>query len=335
MKSRLTLVLGIAGALLMAATALFTPGCTCGPEVRNASPTRIEPVTYRGWTNAWRLANQEAEVIVVPAIGRVMSFRFLHGENVFWEDRSLAGQRGNWNGKEWINFGGDKTWPAPEADWGRHTGRKEWMPPPAFDSLPVEARVEGRQVVLTSPVDPYYGVRTVRRLSLFGSNLQILTRYEKVSGDPFKIGIWVISQFKDPVAVYMPVPANSIFTNGHFIFGPEPWPQLQRRGAVLEMTRDRKTAHKMGGDARQLLWVGAHEMCLVSASSSSVGEYPDRGASAEVYTNPDPKEYVELELLGPLAQLQPGQTITLTSLYQLQRRTQKDAAAELSRFGFK
>ena len=335
MKSRLTLLIAAAGALVIAATALLTPGCTCGPRVQNSVPAKIGPVSYQGWTNAWRLANQEVEVIVVPEIGRVMSFRFLQGENVFWEDRSLEGRRGNWDGKEWINFGGDKTWPAPEAEWGRHTGRKEWMPPPAFDSLPVEARVEGRQLVLTSPVDPYYGVRTVRRVSLFGSSLQIHTSYEKVSGEPFKMGIWVITQFKNPVAVYLPVETNSIFTNGYFQFGNEPWPQLQRRGSVIEITRDRQTAHKMGGDARQLLWVGAREMCLVSVSDNPGGEYPDRGARAEVYTNPDPKEYVELEMLGPLARLQPGQTITLRSHYQLLRRTQKDPAAELPRFGFK
>ena len=334
MKSRLTFLLAAVGALLISVTALFTPGCTCHPEARHSSPTKIEPMTYQGWTNAWRLANQEAEVIVVPEIGRVMSFRFLQGGNVFWEDRSLAGQRGNWNGKEWINFGGDKTWPAPEANWGQYTGRKEWMPPPAFDSLPVEGRVEGQQVILTSPVDLHYGVRTVRRISLFGSSLRIETRYERVSGEPSKIGIWVISQFKNPVAVYVPVLTNSIFTNGYFQFGTEPWPQLQRRGSVIEITRDRQTAHKMGGDARQLLWIGAKEMCLVSVAGDRGGEYPDRGASAEVYTNPDPKEYVELEMLGPLALLRGGETLTLTSHYQLLRRTQKEPADELPRFGF-
>jgi len=335
MSKRTTLMLGLAGVALIAATALLTPGCTCGPEIRNSSPVKIESVTYQGWTNALRLANKEAEVVVVPEIGRVMSFRFLQGENVFWEDRSLAGRRGNWDGKEWINFGGDKTWPAPEADWGRYTGRKEWMPPPAFDSLPVEARVEGQQVVLTSPVDPYYGVRTIRRISLFGSRMQIMTSYERVSGVPFKIGIWVITQFKDPVAVYMPVAPSSIFTNGYVQFGNESWPQLQHRSSVIEITRDRQTAHKMGGDARRLFWVGAKEMCLVSAWGPSGNEYPDRGASAEVYTNPDPKEYVELEMLGPLARLHSGQTITFTVYYQLLHRTQTEPSAEFQRFGLK
>src|SRR6185295_7540758 len=129
------------------------------------------------------------------------------------------GKRGDPDGKEWINFGGDKTWPAPEADWGKHTGRKEWMPPAAFDSMPVQARVEGNAVVLTSPVDPHYGIRTIRRVQLFGQQLRIDTTYERVSGEPSKVGVWVITQFKEPVAVVVPVKTGSIFLEGHYKFG--------------------------------------------------------------------------------------------------------------------
>lgn len=327
MKPRTTLLLGLAGAALIAITAVFTPGCTCGLGGPTVKPTKIEPVTYHGWTNALRLTSDQAEVIVVPEVGRVMSFRFLNGENVFWEDRSLDGKRGDASGKEWINFGGDKTWPAPEADWGKYTGRKEWMPPAAFDSMAVTAGITNHSVVMTSPVDPHYGIRTIRRVRLYGSELRIETKYERISGEPSKIGVWVITQFKEPVSVYVPVRTNSIFAEGYFKFGPEPWPQLQRKGTHLEITRDTKAPHKMGSDARRLLWVGKKETCMVSGWSSGT-EYPDRGASVEVYTNPDPKPYVELETLGPLSLMKPGDMITQSQEYSLRRRSGQSAELE-------
>ena len=305
MKRRNRFFLALCGVAIIGATALFTPGCTGVPESRR--PSKIEQVTYHGWPNSLRLWSEQAEAIVVPEIGRVMSFRLRDGENVFWEDRSLDGQRGDATGKEWINFGGDKTWPAPEAEWGQYTGRKQWMPPAAFDAMPVIATITNNEVVLTSPVDPHYGIRTIRRVRLFRNQLSIATTYERVSGGPSKVGIWTITQFKEPVMICVPVKTNSIFTNGHFKFGNEPWPQLQVKSNRIEITRDPRSPHKMGSDAGQLLWVGEKDVCTVATTRTAGAEYPDRGASAEVYTNPDPKKYIELELLGPLSTMKPGE----------------------------
>ena len=107
MKRRTSLCSYAAGASLVA-LALLTSGCisyhgwpdpnypvavrTPPPPRRDANVSSVERVTYHGWTNALRLRNRVAEVIVVPEIGRVMSFRLRSGENVFWEDRSLDGR---------------------------------------------------------------------------------------------------------------------------------------------------------------------------------------------------------------------------------------------------
>ena len=72
-------------------------------------------------------------------------------------------------------------------------------------------------------------------------------------------------------------------------------------------------------------------LSLVGSSRVPDAEYPDRGASAEVYTNPDPKKYVELETLGPLSLMRPGDSISQTNIYVLQKRTQNAPADELLR----
>ena len=293
------------------------------PHAAHGKPTTVERVAYHGWSDALRMRSDTAEIVVVPEIGRVMSFRFLDGENVFWEDRTLDGKRGDVSGKEWINFGGDKTWPAPEGEWGKHTGRTTWMPPAAFDSMPVSARVEGHDVVLTSPVDPRYGSRTVRRVQLDGSRLSIATTYERVSGTPSKIGIWVITQFKEPVAVRVPAVADSAFPDGYSVLFGKPWTQIGRtkqNGAErIEITRDPEAAHKMACAAGDLTWIGEKETCIVSSPRVVGGEYPDGGASAEVYTNPNPKKYVELEMLGPLSEMKPGDRISQVNGYELRK----------------
>ena len=289
----------------------------------DGKPATVEHVAYHGWQDALRMRSETAEVVVVPEIGRVMSFRLLDGENVFWEDRSLDGKRGDVSGKEWINFGGDKTWPAPEGEWGKHTGRTTWMPPAEFDSMPVSARIEEHDVVLTSPVDPHYGIRTVRRVQLDGSRLRIATTYERVSGAPSKIGIWVITQFKEPVAVRAKAVADPAFPGGYSILFGKPWTQIGRTkqdGADrIEITRDTEAAHKMACAAGEITWVGEKETCVVTSARVAGGEYPDGGASAEVYTNPNPKKYVELEMLGPLSEMKPGDKISRVNEYALRR----------------
>jgi hypothetical protein len=314
--------------------ALGLAGCATTPTARPGAPAIAAARTdYGRWPDALRLQNEHVEAIVVPAIGRVMSFRFRDGENVFWEDAALAGGHGDPSGKEWINFGGDKTWPAPEAEWKNFTGRQNWMPPAGFDGRPATARIEGNSIVLTSAVDPSYGLRAVRRISLQPGEpvMTIATTYERLAGPPAKIGVWVITQFKNPVAAYVPVPPRSQFPRGYFAFRDTPWPQLTTAGDVIKVTRDPRANHKLGSDADRMLWVGEQAMCLVSTPRTAGAEYPDRGASVEIYTNSDPKAYVELETLGPLASLKSGDTLTQTNTYTLLRRTAGDPDAEARR----
>jgi hypothetical protein len=318
--------------LVLAFVALGTrPAMEAANSVGRTRPgVVIETLSYHGWPNALRLRNEAIEVIAVPEVGRVMSLRFRDGENVFWEDVTLRGKKGDPTGAEWVNFGGDKTWPSPEAGWRIHTRREKWMPPPGFDGMPGEARQEGDAIILTSPVDPFYGVRTSRRITLRGADpvMTIETTYEKVSGATFPVAIWVITQLRDPIAVYLPIPAGSRFPDGHFRFRDTPWPQLTQANGMLKVTRDPRASHKLGSDADRMLWVGESVMCLITTNRVAGAEYPDRGASAEVYTNPNPKTYVELETLGPLVPLTSGQRIRQTNTYTLLLRTETDPDAE-------
>jgi hypothetical protein len=288
---------------------------------------------HHGWPDSILLSNGQVQAMIVPAIGRVMQFGFLGEDGVFWENRALDGkpaEASGWETNDWVNFGGDKTWPAPEGDWPKLTGRTSWRPPPAFDAMPVEAKVEGSDVVLTSPVDPLLGVRTQRRVHLHPDApvMTITTTYERVSGAPVPIGVWVITQLKDPVGLYVPLPASSKSGPGYTLLGKDSPPSLTVEKGLLSLTRNPRAAHKIGTEAGTLLWVG--DRCALRIDSPRVAgaEYPDRGSSAEIYTSPDPLRYIELEMLGPLIALKSGDRIERQNTYTLFRRTEPDPETE-------
>lgn len=294
-----------------------------------ASPVVVSRSSHLGWTNAWKLSNGKVEALVVPETGRVMQFRFAGETNgPFWENPVLAGK--SMPDQPWAaahgSFGGDKTWPAPQSAWN-------WPPPDIFDAAPLEARTEGDTLLLTSPVSPRFGIRTERRVSLdaTGPVMRIVTTYHKVAGEPVDVGVWVITQVRDPVAVFVPVPANSRFPAGTTTNWGVPSAVLKRSGDLLRLTRDPKEAHKIGNDGPSMVWVGPQELLRIDIPRVPGGDYVDDGCSVEVYTNPDPVPYVELETLGPQRRLQRGDTLSATNTYTLFRRQSADDEAEVRR----
>src|SRR5262245_9268854 len=203
-------VLFAAGFGIFLSSSLVTPA-------RNASNISAKRVIYRQWADSILHSNGAVEVVIVPAVGRVMQMRFAgEDDGPFWENPSLEGRQPNPSSTDWINFGGDKTWPAPQADWPKVTPRA-WPPPVAFDSMPVQAEIKNNTVELISPVDPHYGIRTRRlvRLDPRRPVMTITTTYEKLEGEPRTVGVWIITQLKDPERVFIPLPEKTLFPEGY------------------------------------------------------------------------------------------------------------------------
>ncbi len=295
----------------------------------------VTRTNYMGWPDAIILNNGTAAIAVVPSIGRVMQFGFVGEEGVFWENPKLFGKIADgelmtWASKDWINFGGDKTWPSPENEWSIFTNRKGWRPPPAFDGWPSEARISGKTVTLVTAVDPFFGTVAERKVELHSSKpeMTITTTYKRVKGEPAVIGIWVITQLKEPAGLYAPLPAKSIFKDGYTLLGQTPPPSLKVEDGVVSLTRNPKAAHKIGLDGDTMLWVGAKHALRIDSPRVRKGDYPDKGSSTEIYTSADPLPYIELETLGPLSTMKEGDSIKRSNTYRLYRRTQATPDAE-------
>src|ERR1041384_218159 len=135
MKQTTTLLLSRRGAALVAAIQVTAFSCAVqgsGPPGALGPVGFLVHTNYHGWTNSILVSNGRVEAVIVPAIGRVMQFRFAGEEDgPFWENSAMTGKAPDPAATEWGNFGGDKTWPAPQSDWPKTTPRA-WPPPVAF-----------------------------------------------------------------------------------------------------------------------------------------------------------------------------------------------------------
>jgi len=288
---------------------------------------------FHGWP-AYVIHNPAAEVVVVPAIGRLMQLKLAGAPTgPLWNhtrlDVALAPDE---NG--WINFGGEKAWPAPQSGWQEVFG-KGWPPPKTFDATPFSAKPVAGGVELVSAVDPGYGVRVRRTLVLDPARpvLTIETRYEKLDGPPVRIGVWTIAQLVSPERLYVRLPATSSFPGGYALRLPAPPRDLRVEGRLLALARDTTQKTMLGTDGEALLWVGdGPDLLVETVAQTEGGDGWPAGAHAQIYTSPDDAEsYVELELLARLRDLRIGDRATMTTRYTLLPRTEKDPAAEAKR----
>ena len=153
-----------------------------------------------------------------------------------------------------------------------------------------------------------------------------------------RVAVWTITQLVSPDRMFALLPERSAFAGGHRTYAAGGAQGSHRRGAAAgpgarpdgeDDDRDRRRRAAVGRPGRE--------------SDTSIGSTENRqpaaetaprpgGAHAQIYTSPDGAEpYVELELLGPLVDLAPGQSAALDVRYRLLRREEADPLAEARR----
>jgi hypothetical protein len=329
--SRLPRRLFLSLASLLCLLPVYVPGQPSdNTRSRRASKPRVSvaKVTYHGWPRAYVLTNGTAEVIVVPEVGRVMQFHFVDEDPVFWENPALHGKTPDPNSKEWQNFGGDKSWPAPQAEWPKLIGR-EWPPPSAFDSRPVKASTHDGVIELINPIEPAYGIRVRRTISLDARTpvMTIRTAYEKLDGVPIKVGIGVITQFREPERAFMVLPRKPHFPGGYVQLNWTAPADLKVSDGLLSLKSGIQS--QIGSDAGTLLWMNDKYVVRIDSPRIEGAEYADEGANAIIYTSAKADAYIELEPFGPLKTMRVGDRIEHTVKYTLSRRTESDVVAEV------
>ena len=292
--------------------------------------------TTKDGRGAYRLSNGKVELVFVPQIGRIMRYGPVNGANVLWNNPDLLGKTTDLSKPvtDWPNYGGDKLWPAPQSVWG-------WPPDATFESAPHTVEILPNHHLRTaSPVSEKHGLRFVRDIALDAKtgNVTIRNTMINTAGKLQTWGVWEIAQTDDPSDVEFPANRGGKFPKGYYIFGEGPI--ASRTLAVPErvtehmnwiyVARDPLKAQKVGSDVESgniIAFYSAadrsHEILFtVSAKRESGGTYPDDGCNLEVYTNPDPAKYIEMELLAPVRTLAPGAKTAYVTHWSWEERVQ-------------
>lgn len=284
---------------------------------------KLERVTYHSWPGSYRITNGIVEVIAVPRIGRIMVYRFLNGENVIWENPAWRGKlRSDAPKGVWANFGGDKVWPAPQTEWAKRMGRR-WPPDEAFDGGDFSCETLPDGLLLISPVSPHYEARLIRelRLSPDTPRLMIKQRLEKRGPPMTNMIIWSVTQIRSPDLAVMPLNPRSRFPGGFKLLGGGDVEERYRyrSGDLLLIRRHPRKATKVGADSPAGWLASFHGDVLFIQRSNfhPKAKYPDGGCNVEIYTNPDPLKYVELELLSPIHRPKEGESFSFDISWQL------------------
>jgi len=279
----------------------------------------IQKINYQGWANSWQVTNGEVELVVTGDVGpRVMRYGFAGGQNFFKE---FAGQMGKTGEAVWQPRGGHRVWIAPEDIV------KSYAP----DNDPVAIQVEGDAIVCTGPVEALTGMekKITVRMAATGPAVELIHELRNAGAEPYHLAPWILTMFAQggtgihgfpPRGTHPETlePTNPLVMWAFTHLDDPRW-RLSRKYLVLRQDPRNSNPQKLGTYNRHTwgayllngeLFVKRYE--AIAAPSA----YPDFGCTFETFTNAD---ILELETLGPLKTLAPGQSVSHTERWTAHR----------------
>jgi hypothetical protein len=304
-------------ALMTLATLSAGPRRVGADEMKGSEPRlTIVREDYRGWPDTYRLSNGRIEAAVVTAVGpRIIELKRPGGANLFHVRDAEAGGHGE---PQWMFRGGWRLWIAPE----RHETTY------ALDNTPCAAEViDGTTLRVTGPPQPAAGIQKVIDVTLDPAQpcLHLVSRVRNVSARPLTYAAWSLSVMRPGGRAFVPLDVGPLdafdatrmlrlwsyteIGDPRYRFGDR-LVQVDQSGvppAPPAQSGRRDDESKIGVDSAQgwAAYLVDHTLYL-KRFPHPAGNYPDGGATIEVYSS---AEFLEVEQLSPLTTLQPGEEI--------------------------
>lgn len=291
----------------------------------------VEKIPYAGWPNCYRLSNGEIELIVTSDVGpRIIRYGFEGGQNFFVELEEDLGKTG---GDNWRLYGGSRLWVGPEDPVYSY----------GADNDPVQVEISGNRLTAQAPVE-HTGVQKAIAVELSdeGSAVRVVYTLANRTIWPLRIATWVLTMMAPGGAGITTLPPRGTHpevlapTNPLVVFAftnmADPrWTWLEKY-IVLRQDPQNADPEKIGlfNPATRGAYLLNGELFVKKFAASPEEEYPDMGASYETFTN---ERFLEIETLGPLRTLQPGESIDHVEEWSLHRPVAVDSwdDAELDR----
>lgn len=278
---------------------------------------KIERVSYAGWSNCYRLTNGKVELIVTSDVGpRVVRFGFIGGQNLFAE---IAGHMGASGEQHWMARGGHRLWVSPEV-----------MPDTyALDNSPVDATVTDDRISLLQPVESETGLRKEMTLEFTQTgDVKVTHRIENTGEQTRRMAPWALTQMAPggtAIATFPPrgghneqlQPTNPLVMWAYTDFSDPRW-LLTKHYLVLKQDSSISVPQKAGffNEHTRAAYLLGSDLFVKRYEANPLVPYPDYNCSFEVFAN---SEFLELETLGPLADLMSGFSVTHVEHWSLHR----------------
>ncbi len=283
---------------------------------------RIVKGEYHGWKSAYFLSNGVVTLIVLADVGpRIVHFGFCDGENQFHEFKEQAGSVG---GQEFRLYGGHRLWAWPERE-------STYYP----DNVPLEVSEKDGGLLFRAPIEsnpPGIGLSKQMevRLAECGTRVSVTHMIINSGNTATRLAPWTPTVLRPGGRAILPFPPRIAMDKAHYQsvgpltlwsftdFSDSRW-KLGREFLQLEQQESPRGRfpEQMTGLLNPAEW-GAYyrsgELFLKRASLISGATYPDYGCNFEIFANP---EFLELETLGPVVDLAPGQSTTHTEHWWL------------------
>ena len=278
----------------------------------------IEKLTFLGQPNCYRFSNGTIDLIVSTDVGpRVLRYGFCAAENMLGEYPGLSTPTALGDWKPW---GGHRLWVAPE----------EMPQSYAPDNSPIRFDILGEHGIrLMQPTDQAgFEKEIIVELAETGTQVSLRHRLTNRNRSTLRVAPWAITIVRGGGVTLIPlepfrshddclVPAQSIVL-WYFTDLTDSRITLGRNFLRLRTDKDRAEPQKFGAANRQG-WCGYHHkasrtLLIKTFSYHHQATYPDFGANVETYTAGD---YMEVETLGPLQDLQPGAATEHTERWHL------------------
>ena len=282
-----------------------------------ASP-KIEKVRYLDH-DGYRVSNGDAELVMLTSVGpRVIRYSFPGGQNFFVELDKKA-EDGLTAGQEWKLYGGHRIWTGPELP--------SYTYAPDNEQTAVELGSNGLRAIQPTDVA---GIRRKIEVEMgdSGTGVRVVHRLTNESRWPLEFAPWALSMMTTGGAGIVTFPRRGThpeilppthplvmwaFTN----FSDPRWSLLEKY-LVLRQDPNRSDPEKAGlfNPKTRAGYLLNNELFVKRYDADPSKKYSDMGVSFEIFTN---GSFLELETLGPLEMIQPGQTVTHVETWSLHK----------------
>lgn len=283
---------------------------------------KTNEVEYQKWNKAFKIYNNAVEVIVLTEVGpRILFFGFRGEDNEFHEISEHSGKGGD---RTFRVYGGHRLWVSPEV-------LRTYYP----DNVPVSVRRRDGAFIFTAPPESAHPGTNLQKeievkLAATGTRASITHRIRNLGAESTEMAPWALSMMAGGGTAILPLPPRAPISADRLL--PEGvlalWsytdladPRWKIGTKYIQLHQANNSASRfkqqMAGIFNPFGW-GAYfrsgHLFVKKAKVQRDTKYPDFGCNFEIYTD---EHSLELETLGPLRNLKPGDTAEHTEHWWL------------------